>query len=133
MPDIRVWHCTECSVDWNNLGYVLDACPKCEGENLVPVQKKIKPIVTEDDVTRYIEGELSKADGYIVSDMKCIGCGGGHYMVWPGQRSETDYNKVTPLLQLPQCPIRVWRFADPKGIGMPLEDFIRSLKVKEDE
>ena len=130
----RIWYCADCDVKWNNLGYALDACPKCSGM-VEEIDVETRPLVTEDDVIRYINNAMSQADGYIVSDIVCWQCGkaNDHYMVWPGIRAANDYTDVRPLLALPRCPIEVWRKADPKGIGLPLDGFLKRVKVKDNE
>ena len=125
------WYCPECESLWNNLGYMLDACPKCSNTKLEPVDTNVPPMVDERTVDRFVIDTISQADGYIISEQECWMCHhGGHYMIWPGKRDEAEYTKVTPLLRLPQCPVKVWEHADKTAFNITLEDFLRSVEVQ---
>jgi len=128
---ITKWYCPECEILWNNLGYALDACPKCSSAKLEPVETDAPPMYGEDTAKNYIIKMLSQSDGYIVSDQKCWRCfAGDHFMIWPGKRDEKDYTIVTPLLLTPQCPLKVWEYADKTAFNITKEDFLRSLQVE---
>ena len=103
---VSKWYCEECEILWNNLGYTLHACPKCSSTKLEPVLVNVTPMAEENVVDRYITEMISQSDGYIISDEVCWRCssnpGKRHYMIWPGRRDESDYTRVTPLLQLPR-------------------------------
>lgn len=128
MDKETVYACKNCGIIWSGSVGTINQCPKCISET-VPVQRNLPKMVSDKDIEGYIDGVIEGCDGYVKSSIPCFRCDGGHYMVWPGVRDNDDYKKVTPKLRLPQCPKRVWEKADPKGLGMPLSEFIRSLEI----
>jgi len=129
MDSERAWICPRCNAKWSGVPYDLATCPHCHGDNLKLVEYEKQRFTDWQGVVSYIEGVMATADSYIKSNMPCFRCdSGGHYMVWPGKRSEKEYTKVIPLLTLPQCPIRFWNNA--KNISLPLGELLRSLEVK---
>ena len=119
--------CAACGLEilpWEN------RCPRCSYEKFEHLKVDVPTPLDKEYILVSIENVLKQADGYIVTEYKCPWHDGKHYMVYPGKRDKKDYNKIDRLTTLPQCPIRVWKLGDTKGIGMPLKNFLEMLEVK---
>ena len=105
-------------------------CPRCSHEKFAETEVEVPNSFDKEYILLSIENILKQADGYIITEYKCPWHDGKHYMVYPGKRDRKDYNKISRLTTLPQCPVRVWKLGDPKGIGMPLNKFLDMLEVR---